>query len=231
MSQTKRTRTILRAAWRHAVAAYVLFHIASIVIGSIPAPVDALNRRAWADPTVQEEFTAWAQRLNRLGWRVDSAKLQDVAWNLFKSWMRWTETATLPFQRYQRLTGTVQSWSMFVAPNTHPSILHMEVCDRDGDWRPIYVARSREFTWRRAQLDHIRLRSAIFRYAWPQFGRDYRQFAAWLAVQAARDFPHASDLRLRMFKYRTPSPDELRAGRNPGGRFTSEVILPLSEHR
>lgn len=217
--------------WRHLVAAYVLFHAGSILIGSIPAPFDAMNRTAWKDPTIQDEFAAWARRASRSGLAIEPAKLEELAWDLLRVWMRCMDAAMTPFRSYQQYTGTVQAWSMFVAPHRHPGRLYVEIREPIGQWRPVYVARSNEWTWRKAQLDHIRFRSAIFRYAWPQFSAAYHRFAGWLAAQAARDFPQASHVRVRFYKYQTPSPQELRAGREQPGQFTREVILALDAYR
>jgi hypothetical protein len=226
MNGTESRKPRWSGAWRHVVAAYVLFHIAAILVGSVPAPVDATSGAAWKDPTVRDEFEAWAARLERIGVAIEPDQLQETIARVFAGWMRVVNTAMTPFRAYQELTGTIQAWSMFVAPHKYPSRLHVDVREF-GDWKPVYVARSREFTWKKAQLDHIRFRSAIFRYAWPQYHRSFRQFAAWLAAEAARDFPTASHIRVRMYKCRSLSPDEVREGRTATGEFTPELTLPI----
>lgn len=231
MTVTGTRKPLMGRTWRHVVAAYVLFHIASILVGSVPAPSDAMSRAAWKDPTVQDEFAAWAELLSRLGLAVEPAQLQQVASRLFVGWMRFMGAAMIPFRGYSELTGTIQAWSMFVAPHRYPSRLHVDISEAGGDWRPIYVARSREWVWRKGLLDHMRFRSAIFRYAWPQYFGYFRQFATWLAAEAARDFPAATHIRVRMYKCRSCSPKEIREGNPPTGEFTPDVTLPLGSAR
>lgn len=214
----------------HLVAIYGLYHAASIVIGSIPAPFDAKSRTAWSDPTVQDEFALWADRLRRIGLEVSPEKLEETAWQALGIWMRGVEAIGTPFRAYQAYTATYQSWSMFVAPHRYPARLQVSIY-ADGQWRDVYVARSPCATWRRAALDHIRMRSAIFRYAWPHYRGRYQQFCDWLARQAARDFSSAERVRVRYLKRATPPPAEFRAGRIPADEMVGETVLDLDAYR
>ena len=197
---------------------------------STPSPGSGLKRAAWSDPTVKAEFAAWTDRLNGLGWPIDQSTLEDRAWDFAVGYDRARDKLLTPFDPYLKYTGARQSWRMFVAPHRYPTRLWVEL-EEDGAWRPIYVERSSEHTWMGYQLDHDRFRSAIFRYGWPQFRSSYKQFAEWLASRAARDFPEATQLRTRMYKYRTASPDEVREDRMPEGRFQMEVVVPLAPLR
>jgi hypothetical protein len=226
IDSTRTSKPRWRATGRHILAAYLLYHIAGVVIGSIPAPEDALDPAAWEDPTVQDEFTAWSNRLRSIGLEVESERLQDLAQRLIDRWMHGVEVLTAPFRPYHRLTGSIQAWSMFVAPHRYPSRLQVDVRGTGEDWRTVYRARSEDATWRRDQLDHIRMRSAIFRYAWPAYRVAYHQFCTWVAAQAADDFPGITEVRVRYYKYRTPSVHELRAGTPPPGEFIATVVLP-----
>ena len=53
------------------------------------------------------------------------------------------------------------------------------------------------------------------------------EFCAWLATRAAVDFPDATRLRVRYFKYRSPTPQEVRAGDIPDGAFQQDKMINL----
>ena len=224
-------RPLRLGVWAHLVAVYVLFHGASILIGSIPSTDAALDRDAWDDPTVKSEFAAWADRLGWIGVNVEPESLEDAAWRFANGWASMRRMANAPFETYQRYTGTWQSWSMFVAPHLYPSRLCIDVRDGDGLWRNIYTARSDEQDWRRGQFDHIRMRSAIFRYAWPQYRGQYEQLADWISDRAAIDFPDADRIRVRFFRFKSPSPRELRDGAPIVGDDVRVVVKSLDERR
>jgi len=228
-----------RGRWRgraaavlpHLVALYFIYHVLGILVGSVPAPGDALNRTAWRNPSVRSEIDAWTARLNRLGWRVTPAELEDTCYHACRRLVAGQHAALTPFQAYQYHTGTQQAWSMFVAPHRHPSLLHIDVRRAGGAWEPVYVARSDTATWRRGQFDHIRFRSAIFRFAWPQYRAAYADFAAWVADRAADDFPDAAEVRIRFFTFTSLSPEQARARAAPSGAFDHTVTLPLGPRR
>ncbi|MCH7720323.1 MAG: hypothetical protein IH988_04960, partial [Planctomycetes bacterium] len=111
-----RVVSTLRMAWPHAVALYVLFHVAGTIISSAPSADGVMKRAYWKDPTVQDEFAAWSQRLQGWGVDIDAAELEARAWRTANSWSRIHAIAKSPFRLYQRYTGTYQSWRMFVAP-------------------------------------------------------------------------------------------------------------------
>jgi hypothetical protein len=67
----------------------------------------------------------------------------------------------------------------------------------------------------RSWFDQDRMRSAVFRYGWPHYGPSRNDFADWVALHAARDFPEARQVRVSFVKYRSPSPAEVRAGIEP----------------
>jgi hypothetical protein len=129
-----------------------------------------------------------------------------------------------PFDPYYRYFGTWQSWRMFVAPHRFPARLEIDIDNGDGDWRPIYQARSPEYNWNQAQFDHERFRAAIFRYSWPAYRRTWKQFAQWSAARVMDDYPDVVSVRLRFFKYRTPSPEEVLGGAEVHGKYINTRI-------
>lgn len=217
-------------AWAQLRAALVALHVAAVVLAAVPAPEGAMRRSAWQDPTVQDELRAWAERLRGLGLELSDAAFQERLWQVAARYTAARRAALAPFQPYYRYLGVHQSWRMFVAPHRYPSRLHIEV--REGQtWRTVYVARAPDQAWLGEVLDNHRMRSALFRYAWPQYGRTWRELGDWVAARAAVDFPTASHVRLRYWKQRTPSPQEARAGREPRGEWTRAREVPLAPLR
>jgi len=186
-------------------------HVLAVVLVALPAPEGGMNRASWADPTVQAEFQAWADRLGALGLDLGPEEIEQQAWTLAQAWTKGRNVVLKPIRPYTRYLGTNQPWRMFVAPHTHPSRLHIELREAEG-WRTIYIARDPTLDWRADQLGHDRARSALFRYAWPGYSRSWKQLSRWLAERAAEDFPQATHLRLRFARQQSPSPEEVRAG-------------------
>ena len=220
-------------AWPHARALLISLHIVAVIVLALPSPGgDGMSRKGWKNPTVQAEFEAWAERLSALGLRRTPAELEERLWRFSKSYVRWHTAAKRPFKPYATYAGVTQSWRMFVAPHRYPGRLHVDIRDApDGPWRPVQIARSREHDWRGGQLNHDRARAMLFRYAWPQYRVHYRALARWLATHAARDFPSASHVRVRWYGFRTPTPEEVRAGDIPQGKYRDTVVRPLADLR
>jgi len=212
--------------WAHVRAALLALHVFAICAMAFPAPEGGMNRSAWKDPTVQGEFQAWTGRLNGVGLDVTSEQLEAFAWTFAEGWAQGREVVLAPFMPYYRLCGTWQSWRMFVAPHRFPSRLQIDVREA-GVWRPVFVERSAEYAWRARQFEHDRMRSAIFRFGWKHYRRSYQRFGGWVAERAAEDFPRADSVRLRFWRYRTASPEEVRSNTEPIGRWELEIVQPV----
>lgn len=222
---------IVAGPWPHLRALLVLAHLVAVGLLAIPdARGVAVSRSAWTSPSVQAELEAWAQRLRGVGYTGDAARLQTEVLGAAESWNALVQTLQVPVRPYADAVGMRQSWRMFVAPHRYPALLHVDLME-EGQWRPLYVARSDEHDWRAAQLDHVRTRGVIFRYAWPGFGGHYRSLARWIARRAGEDFPDAERVRIRYYDYRTPSPAEARAGTVPAGEFRDTADVALSRFR
>src|SRR5262249_8579107 len=134
-----------------------------------------------------------------------------------------------PFDEYYALCGTMQSWRMFAGPHRYPTRLEIDV-EQDGRWRAVYVQRNPEYDWLRARLDHYRFRPVLYRFGWyhdvPGYA-DYENFANWVSAHARGDFPAADRVRVRLYKARTASPEETRAGRQPAGEYVKTTIRDL----
>jgi len=219
-----------RRVREHLLGVFVLYHAAAVALMSVPDPGAGMVRSAWKDPTVQQEFKVWAGSISRLGRTVTSAELEERLWGFASGWMRWRVALGLPFEAYGEYVGVRQPWRMFIAPHRFPTHLAVDV-EEGGQWRTIYVDRSPEFTWRAATFSHDRMRAALFRYGWPRYRRTYESLAEWIAERVARDFPAATRARVRMVKRRTPTPEEVRAGKIPPGENQQEMIFELEGRR
>ena len=138
-----------------------------------------------------------------------------------------------PFERYYDYCGTTQSWRMFAGPHFYPSRLEIAVGEENA-WQWVEIERRPQVDWLANKLDHYRLRPALYRFGWYQYVEgydDFRQFAEWIARQAARDFKEARQVRVRLVKRRTPSPEEVRAGAPIEEQPGPELILDLEPHR
>jgi hypothetical protein len=220
----------VRAAWPHLKAAFVVFHCLALMLMAVPAPGGGMSKSAWADPTVQGEFEVWTERFNSWGADLTVQELEDHLWEVATAYMAKRKSVLKPFQPYYRYTGTTQSWRMFVAPHRYPARLHIDLKE-GGVWRELYIARSSEADWRAWQLDHDRMRAAIFRFSWKPYRRYYESFTHWIARQAAADFPQAEQVRVRFWKYKTASPEMVRRGEVPEGKWILPRVLVLELYR
>jgi hypothetical protein len=200
--------------WPHLRAGLIGLHVVAVTVVALPAPVGGMDRRLWADPTVQAEFRAWRGRLAAVGVELSAAEFEDRLFGAASGLMAARSAAIAPFEPYYDHFGTWQSWRMFVAPHTHPSRLVVEV-RRDGAWAEVFRERSPTATWMRPVLAQDRVRSAIFRYAWPNYKSSYKRFARWVAERALADHPGADAARVRFERQASPTPTQARAGEEP----------------
>ncbi len=214
----------------HLRGVLVILHLLAITLVALPAPEGGMDRQTWKDPTVGGELAAWTERLNGWSIAVTEPQLEDHLWHFSTGYMHARERVLEPFRSYYDYCGTYQSWRMFVAPHRYPTRLHIDV-EEQGGWRPVYLERDRAHDWLGSQLDHHRFRSAIFRFGWHGYEHEYNRFAHWVVGRAAHDFPEAAQVRIRLSKYRTLSPEEVRTGRRPEADFVQPVVLPLEALR
>ena len=113
--------------WPQFRAALIAAHLLAVVLKAIPAPEGAMNKRDWANPTVQGELKMWTQTLNGAGLSVTQAELEDQLFALAKGYMTVRNGVMTPFRPYHRYFGADQNWRLFVAPHMYPSRLSIEV--------------------------------------------------------------------------------------------------------
>jgi hypothetical protein len=214
--------------WPHVRAGLVVLHVVAITLVALPAPVGGMDRRLWADPTVQAEFRAWRGRLAAVGLELSAQEFEDRLFDAAAGLMDAREAVIAPFVPYYDHCGTWQSWRMFVAPHTHPSRLVVEV-QRDGAWEEVFRERSSTATWMRPILAQDRLRSAIFRYSWANFKGSYKRFARWVSERALADHPGAQAARVRYERQASPTPEQARAGVEPEISSAQVFVLKAAD--
>ena len=219
-----------RTGWRQLRAVLIALHVLAITLQALPAPGSRMSRSTWADPTVQGEFEAWTGRLNGLGVEITQEELEDRLWVFATGFMELREQVLAPFLPYYRYAGTSQSWRMFVAPHRYPALMYIEL-DHGSGYEPIYITRSEQYTWRRHQFDHDRMRALVFRLSWPNYKNTYRRVVEWIARESAQDFPEARSVRVRFFKYKTRTPQQVRAGTEVDGSFQQARVKRLRDYR
>lgn len=199
--------------WPAIRAVLVTYHVLALVVLSFPSPPSGMQRSAWDNPTVQNEFKLWAERLSGLGWQISPKELDATLWDLSKRYVAGREKVTAPFDAYVTYSGARQSWRMFTAPQRFPVRLEISVRQGAGAWRKVYESRSEELAWNTQIFEKYRMRRVVFSTAWDRDTRQFKMLCDWIAKQAARDFPAATEVQIRQLRYRTPTPEEALEGK------------------
>ena len=202
-----------RRRWPAIRAVLVTYHVLALFVMSFPSPPSGMRRSAWDNPTVQNEFALWADRLSRLGWKMTTKELDDRLWAISGRYVAAREKAIAPFVPYGEYAGARQSWRMFVAPQRYPVRIEISVREGRKPWKKVFESRSPEHRWNAGLFEKYRLRRVMFATAWDKDARHFKMLCDWIALQAARDFPDATEVMIRQLRYRTPTPEEALAGK------------------
>ena len=187
------------------LAAFVAFHVVATLLLALPASSRLGDRAVWQSRKNQLQFAGWAQLASQLGVARDGPELEQLLWRLTQSYLSVRRVIVAPFEVYQEYTGVRQRWLMFSNPQSHTVYVHLEL-RRGAAFEPLYVSRSSEFSWRRRQLDHHRVRKLLEGVARPTEQELWQEFGLWAARQAARDYPQALELRIWQERYAIPEP-------------------------
>jgi hypothetical protein len=199
----------------------VAVHVVAVVLSALPSTDGGMRRADWAQPAVQEELGLWADRLG-----MPHAVFTERAWAFAVRLQRLQRAVLAPVDAYERVTGTAQSWTMFVAPDRVPSRFLLEVApSAEGPWTVRYRARDDAAAWMRPALDHERLRSSIFRWAWPSRARSLQHGCEALAWRVFDAEPGVARVRCRFDTERSASPEDRAAGRPPRVRPGRSVVV------
>lgn len=201
-------------AWKHLRAILVLAHITTMVLVAIPAPVGGTNRATWKNPTAQIEFAAYARML-----RVSPEDFEENLYKLAIFWMDFREIYTRPVWPYIRITGTDQPWRMFVGPDRFPPRFQVQMRTAASDYVTLYEERSSQFEWHEEFFRQERVRSYVYRYAWPEYSNHVHQNCSYLARRVFAEKADATAVRCRYWRQKSPSAAEVIAKTplEPGG--------------
>ncbi len=217
-------------AWPHIRAVFIAFHVASLVILSLPDEGAVHNRARWKTANARSDLRQMAERLSAWGYPIDELTLERQLWDLGTAYVRIQEPIAAPFAWYARTSGCRQAWRMFASPQRHPAELHVDLW-RDGAWQPLYRPHSDEHAWNREQFEHNRFRKFLGRFARGFIPVHYRQTAHWVATKAAREHPAATKVRVRLLRYDTLPPARVLAGERPRGRYEHAMLFDAQELR
>lgn len=202
-------------------ALFVAVHVAAIALSAVPSPEGGLSRANWNDPTVQGEMAAWSRVFG-----MKPEPFTDALYGVAVRYQEGLDVILWPVVRWERLTGTGQSWKMFIAAHRFPSRLRIEARPAasgsrraapadDAGWELLFEERSPDATWMAAAFDVERLRASIFRWSWPGYAKSGKRACAALALRAFAEDPARVEVRCRFLKVRSLSPDEAARGEHP----------------
>lgn len=190
---------------RHLRAAAVLFHVAAVIGLSIPAPPPGL-RGGRPNPTTEASIARWVDVAASLG--LPRASVDRAVRSVSAAQLSAVSAIRAVFSPYARLVGAKQSWLMFGTVPTRCARLEIDVL-AGGTWRPLYVARSDEHTWRRALFDQERMRTFVHGFAHRGHRAEYDQLVEWVAREVADELPEATRVRVSQRALEVPPPEVL----------------------
>lgn len=189
----------------HFVAAFLVMHVVAMFIEVIPDLRMGLDRKAWKEPRVSHELDRWAQRLH-----MDREQMEDILWTLGRGITDARQALRTPFKPYTKLSGQKQAWAMFVAGSRFRDRFQIRVraCglkDPTCDWEVVYFRNDPEKRWMASVLENARVRSATFRWGWPQGQKSYQRGCRAIAK---RMFAERDDVQYVQCRFeQTSSPD------------------------
>lgn len=228
----ERARRMWAAAWPHLRALLIFYHVYAIIALSLPSPRRMTDRAAWKTEPSQQEFARWAENLDAIGFDLTPQQLESKMWSLAQSYVALRRKLIAPVDHYRRYLGTGQGWRMFSRPQIKPGRVHIELMRVEGGaFESLFIEGDSEHDWRRHQFRHNRMRKLFGRLRRNPRPHAFNAFAEWIAKQAAREFPDAHAIRIRLERWRTLRPDRIRAGDEPEKSFTLSRVFVLERLR
>lgn len=213
--------------WPHLRTALIMFHLASVLVYCLPPPSKVADPAYWKTAQTQAELEVWAKRIDSIGIDTDKASFEAWLWGMTQRYVSLRTAMERPFRPYVHYLHTNQGWSLFSQPQTNPVRVVVDIQDPETGFRRIYESRSNEYTWRRTEFDHNRIRKFVGRIGRRSTKQLYWQLGDWIARMAARDFPRAGFARVRLFRYHTAPP----GGEPSQGEYTDERVIELEQYR
>lgn len=195
----------------HFVAAFLVFHVTAMLIEVIPDLRMGLDRKAWQEPRISHELQRWADRLH-----MQQDSLEEILFFLGSAINDTRQALRTPFKPYLKASGQKQAWAMFVAGSRFRDRFQIRgracgVKDPSCDWEILYFRNDPEHVWMRSELENARVRSATFRWGWPQGQKSYQRGCRAIAWRA---FHERDDLQLVECRFeQTEAPDPRKPDR------------------
>jgi hypothetical protein len=206
------------------LAVLILAHLAQITISSVPLPKKVITD---LKPRHRRAIVSWGTPLLALGLARSEDELVADAIRLNNAIVSTRSEALRPLFRWQKRTGTQQSWRMFGDVPAYGGRLQLHVRTEDGPWLSLFEDQS-SADWMTDLLTQGRFRSVRSAYSTKVRKRrqQYRRLVNWLAQHAATDFPQATEFRMRYQKVAIGKPAAVRAqgGLKLSGHYWEEVV-------
>lgn len=212
-----------RAAWPHIRTLLIGLHVVAVVALSLPTPYAVSSRRQWQTANMQNDLEQWSKRLRFLGYESKQA-LEDDLWDLAQGYLSARKTFIAPFESYAEYTGARQGWRMFANPRIEIAELHIDIHDGEA-WQPVYRPFSDRYDFWADKFRHNRFRKLLGRISLPDMKGHYKQLARFLAGAVARAYPEATSVRVRLYRYPSRPPADVRAGKEPAGRYDAALTF------
>ncbi|MEZ4448211.1 MAG: hypothetical protein R3B09_01945 [Nannocystaceae bacterium] len=220
----------LRRLWPSLRVLVVGYHLALIVVLSLPSADAMLHRPNWESANTKADLAHWAAALGRVGVEMTGPELADRLWRTAEALSGVQGAISRPFVDFSRIVGFRQGWAMFASPQRHPVELHVDL-EEGGAWRPLSRPHDDAAAWRRATFEHNRYRKLAGSLGRRFQRRYYDPIARWLAREALADHPGATRVRVQLHAYTSLPPERVRVGERPRGVDREVRIFTAEELR
>ena len=215
-------------AWPALRALLIFAHILAVIVLSLPSPHRLADKNVWRSRVHVDEIAAWAEIARSVGLELGATEFEDFLFKLTLDYLDLRARFIGPFYVYSRYSGLSQGWRMFTNPQRHPAQLHVELRTAASPYRPLFVQRSAAHAWRAYQFDHNRMRKQLGRFARSVSRYNYDHLAHWIARQVAAEFPKATHVRVRLFRFTSPTPAQVAEHIPVEGQFNDEREFELA---
>jgi hypothetical protein len=184
-----------------ALAAFVVFHLAAVVLGALPSPRGLTSPKNLADPGAVRFMESLRQGVRYEG---DAQAFQDDVVRRLDAALAARTVLLAPFQPYYRVSGSRQSWRMFAFLNRTPGALVIRVDDQE-------IYRSGRGGWQEDFWEGSRMAGLVG--TWSHTGRKPRSFkrlTTTLVPALAADFPDAEHATFCIEHQRVAQPGATR---------------------
>jgi hypothetical protein len=176
-------------------------------LATLPLP-HSMRRASFDEPVAQEELSAQARLLRRIGVNVTTEELVDVMFRSGTAWVSVYNAVLKPVEPAFRITGTGQSWGLFTYPDTFPHQLIVEVrSSKSGPWATLFAGLDPEHRWMRDVLAYRRVRG-VYDGQTTKPGASWNNLTKWLARRAFTEDPAVQTVRVSFRRFHTVKPGE-----------------------